>query len=404
MVKEPGMAQATNLQRFDVADAVRLRPCRDEGPVVVAFCSVNARGFAFEKPFAEWGMSAIHVRDPTNAWYQDGIGAPLPSPAALAAHLRAALHAMRATRIVTFGPSMGGYGALLFGALLGADGVLAFSPQTVLNRRLPHTPPADRPGEPFYDLASSGVAARLAGRRTLLAFGTEDVVDIFNVARLRPWEGLLPLGLHGRDHLAVRQSLQEGDLRAMLGHLCAGAPLALSARLEERWAVDGVRTGVEAIVQALHLDRRPQDAHAPAEAIAAAHPGWAMPHAVLAAVAEARGDAAAMARHAADAAAMAPGCLSILHLAARAAVHAGDEAEGLRRLQACLRLRRSDYGTLCNVATLQARLGQRDAALEVARRALAVRPAFPRAAALVALLEAGGTPDLAGSLAPVEDM
>ena len=73
-------------------------------------------------------------------------------------------------------------------------------------------------------------------------------------------------------------------------------------------------------------------------------------------------------------------------------------------MQDCLRIRRSDYGTLCNVATLQARLGQRDAALGTARRALAVRPALPRAAALVALLEAGGTPELVGSLAPVEDM
>lgn len=78
-------------------------------------------------------VKRLFVRDLRQCWYHRGIpgyGEDLESSAA------ALLEVARSggtERIITAGNSAGGYAALLFGALLGADTVLCFAPQTVID-------------------------------------------------------------------------------------------------------------------------------------------------------------------------------------------------------------------------------------------------------------------------------
>lgn len=75
----------------------------------------------------------IFVRDLDQVWYLQGIrglGGTLPEAASA---LREMI--VPSARVVTTGNSAGGFAAIAFGALLGADEVHAFSPQTALDRR-----------------------------------------------------------------------------------------------------------------------------------------------------------------------------------------------------------------------------------------------------------------------------
>ncbi len=81
------------------------------------------------------GISAhkLFFRDVHQAWYHrglPGVGARIDE---IAAFIRAEIAGMGVTRIAVFGNSMGGYAALLFGALVNAHEAHAFAPQTFLS-------------------------------------------------------------------------------------------------------------------------------------------------------------------------------------------------------------------------------------------------------------------------------
>jgi hypothetical protein len=88
--------------------------------------------FEFFNVAAGLPVSKLFIRDLDQVWYQRGVrglGSTIPEVRdALAAQLD------RFEHVVFLGGSSGGYAALLLGALLGVDRVLAFSPQTFVGR------------------------------------------------------------------------------------------------------------------------------------------------------------------------------------------------------------------------------------------------------------------------------
>lgn len=82
----------------------------------------------------------IFVRDLRQAWYQRGLPGIADDPAGIAEFLARHVHAPGVERTVFVGNSMGGLAAILFGAWLEVDTVLAFSPQTFIDptRRIWH--------------------------------------------------------------------------------------------------------------------------------------------------------------------------------------------------------------------------------------------------------------------------
>src|SRR4051794_31750462 len=76
-------------------------------------------------------VKRVFVRDLRQAWYQhgiEGIGADVPEAAT---RLRRLAADSGAERVVTIGASAGGFGAILFGALVEGGEGHAFSPPTV---------------------------------------------------------------------------------------------------------------------------------------------------------------------------------------------------------------------------------------------------------------------------------
>jgi pimeloyl-ACP methyl ester carboxylesterase len=79
-------------------------------------------------------VKRLFVRDPDRVWYQHGIPGFGKTVDEVAASLRLIIDEQDVERLVMIGSSAGGYAALAFGALLEADLVLSFSPQTMLDR------------------------------------------------------------------------------------------------------------------------------------------------------------------------------------------------------------------------------------------------------------------------------
>lgn len=78
-------------------------------------------------------VKRLFVRDLRQAWYHRGIPDHGATLAEVADSLRRLLARHEVDRLVVAGTSAGGYAALVFGTLLGADSVLCFAPQTVLD-------------------------------------------------------------------------------------------------------------------------------------------------------------------------------------------------------------------------------------------------------------------------------
>lgn len=79
-------------------------------------------------------VNRIYVRDLSQAWYHRGLPGVADNIDGIVTFLREKINQYQAKKVILVGNSMGGYAAILFGILLDADIVHAFSPQTFINR------------------------------------------------------------------------------------------------------------------------------------------------------------------------------------------------------------------------------------------------------------------------------
>lgn len=120
---------------FESADLRLVHQAGDRaGSVVVTFSSLNMHDYPFgDVFFAKHGVQAYHFVATWNHWWQ-----PASVREAVAALVRILAEAGH-SRIVTYGSSMGAYGAAMYASELGAQAVLMLAPQwTADPARAPH--------------------------------------------------------------------------------------------------------------------------------------------------------------------------------------------------------------------------------------------------------------------------
>ena len=155
------------------------------------------------------GRNLILVRDPYEVNYERGVAPHLGSSAALAAWIREKRAEMTHVRDVhCLGHSSGGYGALLFGHLIGADSVFAFSPRPASPRG------AGWAKQSLVDLlaASNGVT------RYRICFSVEHEADRLFAERFASCPGVTldRRTEFGADHNVLPNLLWNGQLKAMV--------------------------------------------------------------------------------------------------------------------------------------------------------------------------------------------
>jgi hypothetical protein len=221
----------------------------ESSTLLLAFGGMNQRigmpPFEFFSMAGEIPVKRIFARDLRQAWYHCGVPDGGENLQGVRDHLQELIVRERVERVIVAGASAGGYAALVFGTLLGADVVLAFAPQTVLDldvlgamddhRWDDHLKPLRARGEldrDWIDLREALPGARVADTRYEVYYDVTLSADRLHAERLRGLDGLVLYGFGHGGHGLVRRMRDSGALERvvrralLLGELPDSAPAA----------------------------------------------------------------------------------------------------------------------------------------------------------------------------------
>ena len=170
--------------------------------------------------------NVLFIADRNSTWYLQGVPGLGNDPDEVAHSLLELRDAINADRIMTVGGSMGGYAALLFGGLTGAEVIIATGPDVIINSA--HSKSRRLRGEFFsrYGVGKYSDLRKLDYSRTgvvSVMVGEYDIWDNLQlVGRPRQWNIHTLLGA---DHSVPEYLRAAGKLDETLNHFLYGLPL-----------------------------------------------------------------------------------------------------------------------------------------------------------------------------------
>ena len=184
--------------------------------------------FEFFRVTERYPVKRLFLRDPLRAWYLRGLPGVGDDALAVRDGLREAIRESAATRVVMAGASAGGFAALLFGAWLGSDAVVTFSPQSVLgdadrralgDRRWPeqisllHAVLGAE--HPDYDLLPHLTSAPSLGSAEVHV-SSDDALDLVHGRRIAAAQGVFLREHHDGGHRLVKTLRDSAALQPIL--------------------------------------------------------------------------------------------------------------------------------------------------------------------------------------------
>lgn len=172
-------------------------------------------------------VKRLFLRDPRHAWYLRGLPGVGDDAESIRTGLEEAIRRADVRRVVMAGASAGGFAALRFGSQLGADRVLAFSPQTFID-----APRRASSGDGRWESQIAALHAALgedspefdavppvteaAGVRFSVHVSGDHPMDLWHAQRLAGL-GNVDITVHDRGgHLLVKFLRDNGDLPGIL--------------------------------------------------------------------------------------------------------------------------------------------------------------------------------------------
>jgi hypothetical protein len=227
----PGTTARGRLRRPN--PATRLHVAEGSDALLVAFSGVAGDFamplFEFSALTASMPVTRVFVRDLRQAWYHRGLERRDKTLLGAADVLRELVAAQKPRRLVMTGASAGGYAALVFGTLLGADVVLCFSPQTLLEPEQLEQIDDHRWDANLKPLAAAGWLDRRwtdlrealpmhqhADTRYEVFFGNSDRSDRLHAERLVGLAGMHHHRMPESGHFVVRKMRESGALERVL--------------------------------------------------------------------------------------------------------------------------------------------------------------------------------------------
>lgn len=120
-------------EKAEVVSGVSIDFKKDRLPLIISFAGLGEQ-FNFGNTLKDIEANVIYLRDVNHNWYLNGLEGVGDSVKEVTSFLRHKVEEYKALTVVTIGTSAGGFGAILYGHLLKASSVVAFSPQTFMNR------------------------------------------------------------------------------------------------------------------------------------------------------------------------------------------------------------------------------------------------------------------------------
>lgn len=363
-----------------LGDEIWVQHTHPGAPLIIVFSSVNSNGFSFSKQFSDLSINKVFVRDKLDAWYQKGTGSYTTSVEGLAGKLSEIIASTQPSRTLTFGTSMGGYASILFGNLINVDAVIASSPQTLLDSRLPHTPSSDFSDYKYFDL-SKILRSDYADRRHIVFSGADDLVDLYNISRAA-WRQLQHIPVKGQDHLAAVLLTKKREFTRAIQSCIDGVKYEPQVDCDHRCFEEPLRRMGRKQIEAQYLTNDVPRALRIAKMLATSYPEWAAPYQATAELHEHEGNLDRAIVASKRGASLAPTSVTITNLHATLLLKAGRFNEAIKAFEVALRVRPKHYAGLCGIATALAKTGKTNEALPYLDRAIEIRPRLTRAASI----------------------
>ena len=176
---------------------------------VLAFSHRGSTSFAFYSLLKPLEQTKVFLRDPNDDWYSNGLPDIAGGLPGLCVRLQQITSELKLKRVGAIGASMGGYGAILVGATLGIDRVLALVPQTLLDKRFPLSP-ENMSAYRYADLRPLVAAA--ARTNIDIVIGQNDLMDAYYASRLASLENVRVFQVPGTAHLVTQTLHERGQL------------------------------------------------------------------------------------------------------------------------------------------------------------------------------------------------
>jgi hypothetical protein len=90
--------------------------------------------FEFFNSLNQFDCDKLFLRDLNQAWYQKGVDENINTISKLADFIRTKTLAKKYKKVILIGSSLGGYAAILFGTMLNVNTVIAFAPQSFIDK------------------------------------------------------------------------------------------------------------------------------------------------------------------------------------------------------------------------------------------------------------------------------
>ncbi len=198
---------------------------------LLIFSSRNASNFDYRWNARNLPCNYILVRDPSNdGWYNQGVEGLGFSIDDVSASLREIIKRMGGNKLFVLGSSMGGYAAILFGSRLNADKVLAFSPQTSLNRAFPLAPPE---GAPIYVPDLIPIVERNPETPIEIVASADDLADLYHLTRIAHLPNVRPVTVPFSEHWVALELHLAGKMTPILEHWFNNNETALRSAREQ---------------------------------------------------------------------------------------------------------------------------------------------------------------------------
>lgn len=195
--------------------------------IIIAFTAYNSNGskvndFDFSSLSQSDQFSVILIKDLDNSWYTGGIAGAGEAFQEVIGYL--ASICARYKRVLCIGDSMGAYGAILYGAHLKADKIIAISPQTTVSARTCRIMGDTRFIAHFDQLG--GVPEELSDVRNIIRsypvrsldvyVSKNDSTDVENARNIEGIENVHVQYIDYFDHWMAEEFKRYGVLRALI--------------------------------------------------------------------------------------------------------------------------------------------------------------------------------------------
>ncbi|RVN82044.1 hypothetical protein [Sinorhizobium meliloti] len=149
--------------------------------LLVIFSSRSTQKFQYAGTFADAKINKLFMVDRTGlSWYQEGVPGFADDLVGIAQRIRELKRLNRFKTVTCFGASMGGYAAIMVGALAKVDRVVSVSPQVVFHRGWDLTPPQSTP---LAEISTSKLV-REAKKTRFEILTSSELLDVYHASLL----------------------------------------------------------------------------------------------------------------------------------------------------------------------------------------------------------------------------